>query len=75
MSGEVDHKMLFEKLVDHDGKITKMSTDIHGINEKLDPIAQGIQSMAFAFRMLLWVGAVSAPLVGVLELWEHVNHL
>ena len=32
-SNEIDHGMLFEKLVDHDGKITRMSKDIHGINE------------------------------------------
>lgn len=72
-SNEIDHGMLFEKLVDHDGKITRMSKDIHGINEKLEPISQGIQSMAFAFKLLLWCGAGSAAIVGILALADRVG--
>lgn len=72
---DVDHQMLFEKLVDHDGKITRMSKDIHGINEKLEPISQGIQSMAHAFKLLLWVGASSAAVVAILELAKHIKQV
>ena len=69
---EVDHNTLLEKMVEHDDMISKLGTDIHGINEKLDPIAAGVTSMAFAFKALLWVGAASAALVGIIELVDHL---
>jgi hypothetical protein len=70
---DVDHQQLFEKLVDHDGKIMRMSKDIHGINEKLEPISQGIQSMANAFKLLLVTGAGSAAVVGILALVDRMG--
>lgn len=72
-SEDVTHSTLYQKLVEHESQISTMSKDIHGINEKLDPIAVGVTSMAFAFRALLWVGAGSAALVGILEFIAHVQ--
>jgi hypothetical protein len=72
MPESVDHAMLFEKLVEHDGKITQMSRDIHGINIKLDPIATAVTSMAWGFKMILWLGGGSAAIVAFVELVDHL---
>lgn len=71
----VTHAKLFQKLVDHDGKITKMSNDIHGINIKLDPIATGVTSIAWGFKVILWMGGMSAALVAFIELVDHITFL
>lgn len=72
MAEEVNHAQLFEKLVEHDDKITRMSSDIHGINIKLDPIAAGVTSMALGFKLILWLGGISAAVVAFIELLDRV---
>lgn len=72
MSDDVDHRQLMEKLVEHEGKFVKLGVDIHGINEKLKPISAGIDSIAWGFRAILWGGAISAAVVGILELAERI---
>lgn len=67
---EIDHAALMSKLVEHEGKFVILGRDIHGINQKLDPIAAGVQSMAHGFKLLLMVGAASAAVVGIMELVE-----
>jgi len=68
----VDHQALMTKLIEHEDKFVKIGSDLHGINEKLDPISQGIDSIAFAFKSLLWLGAGSAAVVGIIELVDHM---
>ena len=68
--GEVTHAKLFTKLVEHEDKIVKLTDDVHGIKVTLEPIAQGVRSMAWSFKGLLVVGAASAAIVGIIELWE-----
>jgi len=68
MNDDVDHGQLMDKLIEHEGKFVKLGKDIHGINEKLDPIATGVTSMAWGFKMLLWLGGASAAVVAIIEL-------
>ncbi len=69
---EVDHAHLLEKLVENETKIDTLGKDLHGINQKLDPIVTGIGSIAFAFKGLLIIGAGSAAVVGIIELANHI---
>lgn len=70
MTEEIDHSHIMVKLVEHEDRLTSIVEDLHGINQKLDPIAVGVQSMAFFFKMLIVAGAASAAVVGILELLE-----
>jgi hypothetical protein len=67
---DITHKTLFEKLIEHEGKIVKLTDDVHEIRETLKPIARGINSIAWSFKGLLLLGAGSAAVVGIIELAE-----
>jgi hypothetical protein len=53
-----------------------MDIDKHliGIREDLDPIADGIKSIAFVFKCLLVLGVGSGAIVGILELIDRFNY-
>jgi hypothetical protein len=68
---DVTHGTLLAKLVEHDGSIADLNESVCQINEKLDPISDGIRSIAFAFKALLIIGAGSAAIVGIIELVKH----
>jgi len=67
----VSHDQILSKLVEHDTSIFDITQSIDVLGDKLDPIAHGIASMAFAFKVLLWLGAGSAAVVGIIELVNH----
>lgn len=69
----IDHGHIMIKLVEHEDRLVSIVDDLHGINQKLDPIAHGVASMAFFFKVLLVVGAGSAAVVGLLELVERLG--
>ncbi len=62
---------LLEKLVEHDAKISRMSKDIHGINTKLDPIADAVTSIAFGFKALVALGVASGAVMAILSLKDY----
>ena len=66
------HDDLMGKLVEHETAITDMGQDIKAINRKIDPIVKSLNSIAWAFKGLLALGAGSAAVVGIIELWRHV---
>ena len=72
MSNEVTHKTLLEKLIEHEGAITTLASSVTKIERQLHPIAQGIKSIAFAFKGLLALGAGSAAVVGIIKLAEYI---
>ncbi len=65
-TSEVTHDILLEKLVEHEEKFVGIADDIKGMREDLDPIASGVKSIAFGFKVLLWLGAGSAAVAGIL---------
>lgn len=69
---DVDHAQLLAKLVEHESKFIKLTEQIDMIIEKLEPIARGISSIALAFKALLYIGAGSAAVVGILELADRL---
>ena len=72
MKNEVDHEQLLAKMIEHEGKFIEITEHIEIIVEKLDPIARGIASIAFAFKGLLYLGAGAAAVVGILELADRL---
>jgi hypothetical protein len=70
---EVTHKTLFEKLVEHEGSITLLARSVTQIEKQLHPIARGINSIAFAFKGLLALGAICAAVLGILKLSEYLQ--
>lgn len=69
----VTHEELFAKLVEHEGKITSLTDDVHGIKEALGPISVAVKSIAWSFKALVVVGAGSAAVVGIIEMVDHVK--
>ena len=69
---EVDHSQLLAKMIEHESKFITITEHIEIIVEKLDPIARGIASIAFAFKGLLALGAASAAVVGIIELLDRI---
>ena len=67
---EKTHEDIFNKLVEHEDKIVSITDDVRGIKDTLTPIATGVTSMAWAFKVLLAAGAGSAAVVGIIKLWE-----
>lgn len=72
-SATVTHETLLEKLVEHEDAILNLNTSLTSINGKLDPIVRGIGSIAFAFKALLALGAVSAAVVAIIELLKYTG--
>ena len=70
---EVDHAQLLSKMIEHEEKFIEITDHIENIVDKIDPIAHGINSIALAFKILLWLVAGSEALVGLFELVERIQ--
>lgn len=72
---EVTHNQLMIRMVGVEEKMAEAGKEIEGINQKLDPIIEAVQSIAFAFKLLLYLGAASAAMIGIFEFIEYIHDM
>lgn len=71
----ISHEAIFEKLLEHEERIVSNSErlvgiekDVHVVREQMKPINDGMKSMVFLFKVAIALGALSAAILGVIEL-------
>jgi hypothetical protein len=76
----VSHEQIMGQLMKHEVRILEgiknlniVQADVAEIKLSVAPMVYAISSSVFAFKTLMYVGAGSAAVVGIIELIEHVN--